>query len=268
MFYRQLAEVSTYVTDHKYQLNDLLRLLCLRALSDLKVEALVFNELDALGTTTVKHFFGFEASDKDGVRPSYKITEKTPFTDSIRDHRTIWIDSLPTWPKEYSNMKSIAVPKQFKTLIVSPVESRGLPIGSLSIYSSAKLAFDEAIVQFIEAISMILASSANIGGNSTSIHAHEIRTLSNNGPGSEETELGLQDYREPLSERQELILKMISEGRTNAAIADVLGYSESLIRQETIRIYAKLGCSGRNEAAQIYIRSRVVETAGAIKNSA
>jgi DNA-binding NarL/FixJ family response regulator len=130
------------------------------------------------------------------------------------------------------------------------------------------LTFDEAIVQFIEAISMILASSATNGGNSTSIQAHEIRTLSNNGLGSEETELGLQDYREPLSERQELILKMISEGRTNAAIADVLGYSESLIRQETIRIYAKLGCSGRNEAAQIYIRSRVAETAAAIKNSA
>jgi DNA-binding CsgD family transcriptional regulator len=51
-----------------------------------------------------------------------------------------------------------------------------------------------------------------------------------------------------------LILKLIAEGRTNAAIADVLGYSESLIRQETIKIYAKLGCSGRNEAAQIYNR--------------
>jgi DNA-binding NarL/FixJ family response regulator len=62
------------------------------------------------------------------------------------------------------------------------------------------------------------------------------------------------DYEKPLSERQNLILKLIAEGRTNAAIADVLGYSESLIRQETIKIYAKLGCSGRNEAAQIYNR--------------
>ncbi|NCV95692.1 MAG: hypothetical protein EBW33_03005, partial [Actinobacteria bacterium] len=48
------------------------------------------------------------------------------------------------------------------------------------------------------------------------------------------------------------ILRMISEGRTNGDIADVLGYSESLIRQETIRIYAHLGCSGRSEATSIY----------------
>jgi DNA-binding NarL/FixJ family response regulator len=55
-----------------------------------------------------------------------------------------------------------------------------------------------------------------------------------------------------LTERQELILRLISEGRTNGDIADVLGYSESLIRQETIRIYAHLGCSGRTEAASIF----------------
>lgn len=58
-----------------------------------------------------------------------------------------------------------------------------------------------------------------------------------------------------LSERQLLILKLISEGRTNADIADVLGYSESLIRQETIKIYSFLDCSGRSEATSIFLNS-------------
>ena len=58
-----------------------------------------------------------------------------------------------------------------------------------------------------------------------------------------------------LTQRQQLILKLISENRTNASIADMLGYSESLIRQETIRIYDFLDCSGRHEATQIYLRS-------------
>lgn len=48
-----------------------------------------------------------------------------------------------------------------------------------------------------------------------------------------------------LSERQSLILKKIREGSTNSQIADWLGYSESLIRQETIAIYQKLGVDGR-----------------------
>ena len=50
-----------------------------------------------------------------------------------------------------------------------------------------------------------------------------------------------------LTERQELILALIEEGLTNLAIADRLGYSESLIRQETITIYRKLGIEGRRD---------------------
>jgi DNA-binding CsgD family transcriptional regulator len=40
---------------------------------------------------------------------------------------------------------------------------------------------------------------------------------------------------------------MIKDGKTNAHIAAQLGYSESLVRQETIIIYRKLGVGGRKE---------------------
>ena len=49
----------------------------------------------------------------------------------------------------------------------------------------------------------------------------------------------------PLSERQELILKLMKEGEINKTIATRMGYSESLIRQETIAIYRKLEIGGR-----------------------
>jgi DNA-binding CsgD family transcriptional regulator len=58
-----------------------------------------------------------------------------------------------------------------------------------------------------------------------------------------------------------LILKLISENRTNVMISERLGYSESTIRQETIKIYAKLGCNGREEAADIYRESLKEEAA-------
>jgi DNA-binding CsgD family transcriptional regulator len=50
-----------------------------------------------------------------------------------------------------------------------------------------------------------------------------------------------------LTERQNLILKMIQSGDTNQIIAARMGYSESLIRQETIAIYRKLGIAGRRD---------------------
>ena len=268
MFYRQLAEVSTYVADHKYQLNELLRLLCLKAMSGLEAEALVFTEIDSLGNAFPSNSFGFELTDKKGNKPKFSISEKTPFTDCIRENRIIWIDTLPNWPKPYSAMSSISVPKHYRTLIICPVESRGLPVGSLSIFLRTKLDYDEAIAQFVEAISMILSSALNLGVGNNQVRSEAIKEMPRSLNSHEDQELGLQDYREPLSERQNLILKLISEGRTNAAIADVLGYSESLIRQETIRIYAKLGCSGRNEAAQMYLRSQAPQMPLATKNSA
>lgn len=56
-----------------------------------------------------------------------------------------------------------------------------------------------------------------------------------------------------LSERQEIILKLISQKLTNFEISDAIGYSESTVRQETVRIFSLLNCSNRYEAAQIYI---------------
>ena len=51
----------------------------------------------------------------------------------------------------------------------------------------------------------------------------------------------------PLTPRQIEILNQIKEKRTNIQIANAMGYSESLIRQETIIIYAKLGVEGRKD---------------------
>lgn len=50
-----------------------------------------------------------------------------------------------------------------------------------------------------------------------------------------------------LTARQEDILELIKQGFTNLSIANQIGYSESLIRQETILIYQKLGISGRRD---------------------
>lgn len=55
-----------------------------------------------------------------------------------------------------------------------------------------------------------------------------------------------------LTSRQKVILGLVSEDRTNASIGESLGYSESTIRQEIMRIFAKLGCSTRKQAADIY----------------
>ena len=50
-----------------------------------------------------------------------------------------------------------------------------------------------------------------------------------------------------LTLRQQRIVALIKDGETNSTIARILGYSESLIKQETIAIFRKLGISNRYE---------------------
>jgi DNA-binding NarL/FixJ family response regulator len=50
-----------------------------------------------------------------------------------------------------------------------------------------------------------------------------------------------------LTSRQWIILGAIRRGLTNSMIASELEFSESLIRQETVQIYRKMGVNGRKE---------------------
>lgn len=51
-----------------------------------------------------------------------------------------------------------------------------------------------------------------------------------------------------LTSRQGEILRYMADGKTNAAIARIIGFSESTVRQETIDIYRKLGVNDRRNA--------------------
>jgi DNA-binding NarL/FixJ family response regulator len=50
-----------------------------------------------------------------------------------------------------------------------------------------------------------------------------------------------------LTARQEKILELMRTGLTNEDIATKIGYSSSLVKQETMLIFSKLGISGRRD---------------------
>ena len=54
-------------------------------------------------------------------------------------------------------------------------------------------------------------------------------------------------FSRELTKRQAIILDLIREGKTNSKISEEIGFSDSLVKQETILIYKKLGVSGRKD---------------------
>jgi DNA-binding CsgD family transcriptional regulator len=260
MLYRELADVSSYIHDSSRDLIQILQMLCIKALGEIEADALVYVELDHNGYVVTKSSFGIELQNSSGEQARFHLSERTPFTDSIRENKVVLVNSLPQWPKLYSSLKSLTLPQQCKSVISAPIEISGLPIGSLIAFSRIKIDIGEELIEFLKALTIILSPALH---DSRISRVHEPK-LDGTSSISNFAKPSTEDIDKPFSERQMLILKMISEGRTNAAIADVLGYSESLIRQETIKIYAKLQCSGRNEAAQKYHRLIAEESSVAI----
>lgn len=60
-----------------------------------------------------------------------------------------------------------------------------------------------------------------------------------------------------MTPRQVQIHDLIIEGKTNREISEILSYSVSLVRQETMRIYEKLGVNGRTQLRRLE-RSKLV----------
>ncbi|NDE62467.1 MAG: DNA-binding response regulator, partial [Cyclobacteriaceae bacterium] len=120
---------------------------------------------------------------------------------------------------------------QWKTSILIPI----LPTFFAALSSQNNIEQNSLNIDYFETIRGIFSIFLSSGN-----HGKAIRTRRSSHSDKK------QDITK-LSERQELILKMIKAGNTNMSIARQMGYSESLIRQETISIYRKLGISGRKD---------------------
>ena len=170
----------------------------------------------------------------------------------MRNRKTVWINTLPDWGQEYPLLEPYAVPGTERTFICLAIEKCATPVAVVGIFALPVIEIDGEIDAFLGAIANLL-----------SLYLYSEEQLPSKVRGSRDRSLPLKvlQTNSVLTERQLLILKLISENRTNVMISERLGYSESTIRQETIKIYAKLGCNGREEAADIYRESLKEEAA-------
>lgn len=66
--------------------------------------------------------------------------------------------------------------------------------------------------------------------------------------------------RPTLTERELEILSLLAQGNSNKLIAAELGFSESLIKQELVRIFDKLGAKDRAHAVMLAVERGLVRT--------
>ena len=243
MYIKRVSEFISFLSQRRHKLEDVLSHLVHRVLVDIQATSIFVASLTSKNDVEYLAQFGIDPKIWELYPKSILIFDKYPITDAMRTRKTTWINTLPDWGDEYPLLKPIEFPGKEKTFIGMAIEMCVTPIAVVGIFAASVIEVDGETDAFLGTIANIL-----------SLYLYDAR----GGPEESEIRLGNSDAikmvktDEKLTERQMLIVKMISEGRTNILISELLGYSESTIRQETIKIYAKLGCNGREEASRIY----------------
>jgi DNA-binding CsgD family transcriptional regulator len=234
MSYKELANIANLINQSQPDIDGLLQMFCLKRVADNKFLATFFLQIERDGRLHLRSLYGASEEDFEMFKNPISIFDDHPASLAVRTGQLSWsnksisenkIGSLLAWP------------------ILADERILGVVLGIYEVpfsNESQDLEYFEAVGSVVgNAIIKYLTVSKKGGLNGRGLSLPLSQEIDTNSEGI-------------LTERQELILKLMAEGRTNHDIADVLGYSESLIRQETIRIYAILGCSGRAEAAKIF----------------
>lgn len=239
----QITKFIAFLSTKEITLNEILRHMVLVVLSPLNVEAISIRHVNSKNQAVRIATWGMPLEMVQAPGDVYNLHEKYPSTDTLRLRRTTWINTLPDFGDDYPLLKEFPYTTGAKTFICFPIEKAGTPVAALGIFSRDVIQPNSEIESFLAAVGSVFSMYMF----SQEARVHKVQKL-----GGKFTPPNLENAESALTERQTVILQLISEDRTNLAISGLLGYSESTIRQELIKIYSKLSCTSREEAVKIY----------------
>jgi transcriptional regulator with GAF, ATPase, and Fis domain len=163
---------------------------------------------------------------------AFPLTLDIPLTVAVRQNSCIYIDSPEGMYTKFPALKNIEnLDHDWKSIVAVPVHAFG--VFSITSYKTPKK--DHEHETFLRTVGQLASVALAKCQLLEQINHRGKKMLSSTAKSSE------------LTERQKVIRDLILRGMTNAQIANEIGYSDSLVRQETIAIYAALNVSGRKE---------------------
>ena len=232
-----ISDFTIFLQNKGLTIQDICQYLVTVSLKDYGFYCAVFVEIQKNGQVRVSSHFGVDPKE---VEPwqDMDFEIKTPVNDCLRENRIVWINTLPNYSQDYELLNSLPADNKLKTLVAFPLRGSSHLLGAISILSSKKIELDTEIELLIKSLCHMTALRMEITSNSKP----KSKESTNGGSPISNSNLS------QLTPRQKKILEMLIEKKTNKEIADVLIYSVSTIKQETISIYEKLGLRGREDS--------------------
>jgi DNA-binding CsgD family transcriptional regulator len=224
---QKILAFSNFLARPPKSYNEIAQFLAMNTFSEENILCIYIGELTETGVVCALGGFGWSASEY-AAFTDLPIQAKYPLTDAIRTNEVIICESGAEFNAEYPLMEGWQFQINWISGIVMPV----YPVGGMALYSSRKIELTETTKVFLVAIGSLLglyASRLPIALVKEAIIVKE--------------KIDLPPV--PLTDRQLVIAGMLERGYNDSQIGLEIGYSESLIRQETVAIYRKLQVTGR-----------------------
>lgn len=243
MYLPHISEFSDFLASKDNTLQDTLDYLERVTLNIIGCNSIIFFEVNTDSEFFMAGKSGISRLAQEELSSIYSLREHYPVSDAINKGETIWLEPSEERLEEYPLLKNFPVLVDHHVFIASPIFRFSTPVSAFAIFSDTKMKANVEAEDFLTAICSIF---------SLYYYQTAVATLSEPKKLTHSSTNISADVSSELTDRQKLILRLISEDRTNSNISEFLGYSESTIRQEIMKIFVKLGCSTRKECAEIY----------------
>jgi len=161
------------------------------------------------------------------------LAEETPLTDSVKRDQIILLEREEAFERYPVLLDYKGIPEKWDSYLTCPT----LPYGVFALTLNSVPIVDEELESLLRTVGALV--SLHISRSALKVDSFKPKNRF-----SRATRAGA------LTGRQQVIKGLMEKGFTNSAIAAEIGYSESLVRQETMAIYTTLNLSGRKDLFQ------------------
>lgn len=237
MYLKKITGLAQFLSEGNKTSEQIAKFLVLKTFSELSPKSSYIAEISDDGYLSPVAGFGFD-KQVEAQWGRVPLSMQLPITDSVRKDKCIVIRSVDEFCKSYPIARELeSIDIDWQTYLTVPI----LPFGVGVITLQQQPDKSDDLIYFAEAVGALVSFHFTR-------RSHDGLTVSKS---SKKKFVG---ESLNLSERQEVVHQLMMKGFTNAQIALELGYSESLIRQETIQIFRILGVSGRKEMLKEALR--------------
>lgn len=224
-YIRKLHSLTNFLAVTAATDNQICRFITLDSCADIFPSSCLLAKLEDDGEFTITGVFGFK-SDTVEIFKKLTLVQESMIAEAVKSNRVHINGTL----KELERHQKVDVTGKLDIaaahMVILPISDFGV----LLLFTTKEPDVDSSLELFLMAICGLLA-----------LDRHKSAALFNTASSNHQVVAGKLN----LTARQSTILEGIRHGHTNSTIALDIGYSESLIRQETIDIFKKLGVSGR-----------------------